>query len=615
MIKSPSVQIAALTWNMGNKSATKAAVDDVYRQVVTDPKNMPAVIALATQEELASDKNRLQVKLLKKLNEGKQPGDEGYYHLIETPEAQYHETMAGANNSAKTLVRAVATSQNRVNAAVLVREPFVLENPHARIDYEAGKSKGNKSIITLRGDLKCGDQRIELNISGGHMDSNVDSKRRAHAEKFLENQGIISHRNQPKSFQQILNEAQRLDIVMGDFNERDYLMQNRKTRDQCHQTTFARYGFDMGVRPHQQLGTQTLHGTYGFHFQGNDTNNEQVKNLPDPRSRANVATGGFLDRVAISSGLNVQDNRYGAQLDQKAFQQVGKKWMYHGSDHVPVARNFSVELPKVNNQPEVICAHIKRKVPDLTQEVNDITSILPVVMSSDRQRNKKLNALEVLAVDKIQYHDSKLDSKQFIRAYLGMGPTDKDGDMKRFHAVKASRKQNLAFSMQYLETRLDEMSKGFINIPQMAEIQNINHLLEQYHQAMDKIMQYDPPVVNKKESKADREMRRILEQEQRIAALEESFVKSVKRLTESKGKEYDYHEMKRHAKVPIKKAPVEKPTADSKKSESPSRKQAIASAFKRLTQTSSQPNVHKENVPPNVRLGQEKAERKSKSKP
>lgn len=613
MTKSPSVQIAALTWNMGNRSATTEAVDDVYRQVITYPNNMPAVIALATQEELASDKNRLQVKLLNKLNEGKMPGDEGYYHLIETPEAQYHETMAGANNSAKTFVRAVATSQNRVNAAVLVREPFTLENPHARIDYESGKNKGNKSIITITGELNCGGQRVGINVSGGHLDSNVDSKRRAHANKFLENQGIIIHGNQPKSFSQIVNEAQRLDVVMGDFNERDYLMKNEKTRDQCHQTTLARHGFDMGARPQQQLGSQTIHGTYGFQFEGNDPSNQQILNRPDQRSRANVATGGYLDRVAISSGLSIKDSRYGAELEPTAFKQVGKKWVYHGSDHVPVARNFSVELPRVETQPQVVCAHVKRKIPDLTQEIVDVTSLLPIVMSSERQKKAKLNTIEVLAIDKIQYHDSKLDPKQFLRAYLGMGKEEKDGNMKRFLEVKASRKQSVAFGMKMLGKELEKLSEGFIGLSQTKEIENLNHLLEQYHQAMDNIMQYNPPIYNKKEPKADTELRKMLEQEQRIASLEETFLKSINRLVETNGQEYNYAEMKRHAKVPLKQPKVEK-TADSKKPESPPRKQAIASAFKKLTQTSSKLSESKANARSNLQIGHERDVRKTKSK-
>ncbi len=406
----------AITWNMGNKAASKSVVDHFYKQLASKP----TVIAISTQEELAATGERLQDKLLAKLNEH---GEE--YELVETVDPQYHTTMAGANNSPVTLAKALLTSENRVSSAVLVKKPFKLEGAKAIIDYEPGKEKGNKSIITIKGTLTTkGGRPFPISVSGGHLDSNSDQKRRAHANAFLEHQGMKS--DKPKNYDEILLEAKTLRIMMGDFNERNYLMSDGNPKDKTHQTNYVAYGFDMALKPMMKIGTKNIDGTYGFGIDGKPSSS------PDPRNRQHVTKGGDLDKIGIVSGLSVQSNQYGAQLDEKGFTVSEKgKGYYEGSDHLPVIRSFTVTPPKEGQELQIVAEYVKKRLPDFQKELDELNSLLDPDTKSIMILQERAKSL--------RFHDSTTAINRFLKSYAGVKEDATITDI--IDALKAKRIQ------------------------------------------------------------------------------------------------------------------------------------------------------------------------------
>jgi len=394
------VPITTMTWNMGNQAASPKVVEELMGQLLMKNGEKPIVIGISTQEELASEGERLQDLLLSNLNEGISLDEQ--YALVQTDEPQFHTTMAGANNSGWTFFKAAFTSSNRVSSAVLVKNPFSLENAIAEIDYEPGKESGYKSVITIKGTLTSLDDGMSLNlsISGGHLDSDSDGKRREHANKFLDSQGMAS----VKTFDKIHKEASSLKILMGDFNERDCLMQNGQTQDRFQWTNYRAYGFDVRTTPDLKMGETSIHGTYGFEF---DSQGEQVITNPDPRGRANVARGGYLDRVIYSSALKVKSDHYGIELDREQFDK--ENGLYHGSDHIPVIRRFEV-TPESESRAEIVGEYIKRRLPDFTQEVEQLKGLL---------EGKSLSALEN-NVKSMQYHDSNISPVDYLKQLAGV---------------------------------------------------------------------------------------------------------------------------------------------------------------------------------------------------
>lgn len=394
------ISIQALTWNMGNKNATKDAVNDIFGQLV---KPAPTVLSISTQEELAPNGERL-VDLLKK----KLEADGSQYELVET----YHTTMAGANNSKKTLAKALFTDQNRVSTAVLVKKPFVLQNAQTRIDYQSNaindeNKKVNKSIITVEGKLTDGKGNpiMDISVSGGHFDANQDQKRRAHANKYLKNSGLKT--TGAKSFDEIYDEASAFKIITGDFNERNQLFgldKKIKAVDMMKQTNFKSYGFDVDKQPQMNKGGQPLKGTYGL----NGIND------PDPKTqRKHVTKGGFLDRVAYNCGLIVKEGNHGFDVDANHMVSNKKgKIFYHGSDHLPVLRSFQVIPPDPDAKAIIVAKHIQRRIPDFNEEIDQIKFLI-------QNKDRLMQALDVVP---LQHHDSEYTKQQFIRIYAGVGP-------------------------------------------------------------------------------------------------------------------------------------------------------------------------------------------------
>lgn len=420
---SSPITIHALTWNLGNKEASPAVLTELSRQLT----DFPTVIALSTQEELAPDNKRLQIKLLEQLN-ASLPEGQPRYKLVETGDPQYHTTTAGANNTVRTLMLSTLTNQNRVNTAVLIREPYELENAQARIDYEPGKEGGNKSIITIKGELRNKEAptlSIPLAISGGHLNSNSDKKRRAHANKFLAQETVKTPH--VKTFEQIYNEAAAFRILMGDMNERDYLMKDGSVQDRSQFTHYRAYGFDIDAIPEQTLSDgQRLLGTYGFKFLLGTK--FQTKNIPDPRGREHMAKGGHLDRVCYSSGLQVTSKQYGARIEENFLQELNGKTFYHGSDHVYVGRRF--EINPDTSKAQVVGTYIKHRLPNFEAEAKDLLTL-----------KQCHNYGELLAAtESMQYHDSTLSKSAFLSQITDLNENQiHEANFNLIHSILATK--------------------------------------------------------------------------------------------------------------------------------------------------------------------------------
>lgn len=403
---SDDISIKAITWNVGNKEATKDAVDDFISQYFSyDP--LPVVIAISTQEELAPTGRCLHEKLLNKLNEGIENEDEKYVLV----KYEFHTTTAGANNSAKTLAIATTTDQNRVSSAILVKKPYKMEGIDSRICYEPGKEKGgNKSFIRIKGTVVAPDEKkLDISVTGCHLDSNSDKKRRAHANAFFEGEDLMA---EDKDFSKIYKEASSLALIQGDFNERDYLYKDRSTRSNANRTNFQSQGFDFDKDPSIQLNGKPIRGTYGFKF---SRDKKQILSSPDPRKRRNVAKGGFLDRIVYSTGLLIKSVSYETKIQPAYFRASKKgKWFQHGSDHLPVIRDVHIPPPTPNASESekiaIVAAYTEKRLPDYKQEIDELR-LLAKIKDADELKD---------AINDLQYHDSEFTPSQFLKLKYGI---------------------------------------------------------------------------------------------------------------------------------------------------------------------------------------------------
>ncbi|MBI2790399.1 MAG: hypothetical protein HYX61_00455 [Gammaproteobacteria bacterium] len=429
-----NVTIAALTWNMGNKSAPSLAVKEFCQQLSAKP----TVIVISTQEELASNGSRLQDLILAEL------GNE--YELVKTPEPQFHTTFAGANNKVSTFLRASFTDNNRVSSAVLVKKPYQLLNAHAHIDYEPGKEKGgNKSIITISGVLMNGDSAMKIAVSGAHLDSNSDKKRRAHMDVYLEREALKSKKDQ--TFGEIYQQASTFRTFGGDLNERDYLMKDNETKDRIHQTNAKGVGFDVDAKPTQNYNDKDVHGTYGAKYLQNNIQNKQQTDVPDPRDRPHVAKGGNLDRMSFSTGLPTQASTIETQLNEENFKLRGKKWLYHGSDHLPVMRIFTVTPPGNDTKAKIVGEYIKKRLPDMTQDIDELKSVLKPPITKENLSSR---------IKSVQFHDSTLSSEQFLKHYAGLAPNENSQNIKDALMAKYRQKIYIRESTKTLNQKIDK---------------------------------------------------------------------------------------------------------------------------------------------------------------
>ncbi len=424
------VNISAITWNMGNRAASKKVIADLLPQLLPTKGSRPEVIVVATQEEMAPTGARLQDLLLEELNKDLMPDQQ--YEIVQTKEPQFHTTMAGSNQKMFTLAQSLLTSDNRVSSAILVKKPLSLDGAVAQIDYEQGKERGNKSVITIKGKLTFTDKSsVDLSVSAGHWDSKSETKRREHANKFLTKNGIKS--SKLKTFDQIYKDASTLNLLLGDFNERDYLMKSGTATDEMRHTVYPSYGYDVVLRPRQLLGDKKLHGTYGYQFEDNDWQAQQLTNVPDTRKRAHVAKGGYLDRVAYSSGLSVLTKNYGVKLDKRFFKlNSDKKWCYHHSDHTPVIRNLEVEMPALNKKEIIVSAYIKRCLPDFSDDCSNFIFLLTNAEDLNQLRDR---ATELMP------HDSTLEPVQFLKQLANVEQDNFESILKGLEEKQAQKEK------------------------------------------------------------------------------------------------------------------------------------------------------------------------------
>lgn len=440
------LKVSAITWNMGNESASKKVADELISQMTFPNGEKPQIVALATQEEMAPNGKRLQDLMLERLNQGLPFKEQ--YELVQTKEPQFHTTMAGANHSFATLTAALLTSDNRVSCAIFVKRPCIVENARAQIDFESGKQKGNKSVITIQGLVKVpGSMPLNIVVSGGHFNAQSEQKRRNHARKYLEAVGIKTSPHQ--NFEQLYQEASAIKLLMGDFNERDRLMKTGNIADEVYKTIYPDFGFDIALQPELTLAGRSLHGTYGFKFNENDLSKEQITNSPDPTNREHVARGGYLDRITISTGLMADNLRYGVTLDENYFKLNKRgKWCYHYADHIPVVRNLVIDLPRHYDRLKIVARHIKQHIPHFQEERAEFVFLFRKCRSFEELKRRASDLL---------YHDSMLSPSEYLQQLAGADENNFETIIAGLHQ-RSLQKEILMELSDKLNTLIDAAS-------------------------------------------------------------------------------------------------------------------------------------------------------------
>lgn len=387
--KTTSVSVFALTWNMGNTSASNTVINSLAQEI--QKTSYPDIIVIGTQEELAKEGSKFKDKLLFVLN-----NEHGMKYVAHNENYKYeisYKTFAGANNSVKTaalsglqktpLSSGLGLAQNRTTLCMLVKEGVIVKDLEAKIYYPPDSKNSNNAFIVLKGSLikntPNGPAIMPFNFANVHLNSSSDRIRRAHANVFFEGEGLS---DLPKSYGQIAQEANHFYLIMGDFNERDYLMKNNAVTDRGHLTNFVGFGFDFFQ--HQGIN-QLTYGTYGF----TKLNNNSPQVASDPRGRLHNAKGGFLDRITYNSGLSVESAplNYGAIINPDEFN-IKSKIFYAGSDHLPVMRHFKINVnesvnPGIADYLDAVRAYLKRRVPNFEYEIKDLQHLKGGLLTDD----------------------------------------------------------------------------------------------------------------------------------------------------------------------------------------------------------------------------------------
>lgn len=399
-----SVNAVALTWNMGNSTAEGDVVNDMVQEITA--KDFPDVILVGTQEEMATKERQLNQQLLDTLNKGP------VKYFLQQNES--HLTLAGGNSKKglKMIFQNRRELQNRTSLTILAKTGVALENIQVRIDYPPGKKKSNNSFIVIEGKLKKGACHLPMAIASVHLSSKTDQKRRLHANVFLgKNFSPLEN-----SYEDLLKASQRFNLIMGDFNERDYLMKDVSVSDRGFLTNFMAHGYDFS-QPQER--PSFVYGTYGF-TQVNDKllKKQKVETIRDPRGRPHNAKGGYLDRITFTSGFSVLSDAgtYGPLTKYHLYEYKGKngKHYYSTSDHVPVVRFFTITSPE--NELSFVRNYVKRLLPNFGPDIAQLDKNAfgfhdeenPTVQFSSAEREEKLKAMRGLA-ENIKVLSSKLE--------------------------------------------------------------------------------------------------------------------------------------------------------------------------------------------------------------
>jgi endonuclease/exonuclease/phosphatase family metal-dependent hydrolase len=395
-----SISIAALTWNVGNKTVKDKIAEGLSQEI--EKLGSPDVIVVGTQEEMAKNGEELKDKLLHQF------GKNSYYIAAENA----HTTFAGANNAVKTAALAVTQRtaasnklnlpQKRCTLAVFVKKGITLTDIKKRIDYPPKEKRSNNAFILIEGKVTKegkGSAPLSISVSSVHLNSRNDNIRRAHANYFFDNQKFT---NTKKTYTDVLQEAKRFHLIMGDFNERDYLMKDNTVTDRGYLTNFTSYGYDFSKKQGRK-NPMSVYGTYGYTKLG-DT---QPTALKDPRDRKHNAKGGFLDQIIITSGLPIKSEaeHYGAVITDKNEFDPKNKLFYSGSDHLPVMRYFNVTIPGSGADEKIVKDYIKRRLPNFDKEIQSIKDIIQI---------KDVDSIK-LKSRKLMFYDSKESVDEFLK--------------------------------------------------------------------------------------------------------------------------------------------------------------------------------------------------------
>lgn len=436
----PPISIAALTWNVGNKTVKDKIAEGLSQEI--EKLGSPDVIVVGTQEELAKNGEELKDKLLHQF------GKNSYHIAAENA----HTTFAGANNAVKTAAFAVAQTtsasnklnlpQNRCTLAVFVKKGINFTDLKKRIDYPPGEKKSNNAFILIEGKVTKEDAEgspLFISVSSVHLNSKSDSIRRAHANYFFDNQKFT---NVMKSYSDILEEGRCFHVTMGDTNERDVLMKDNTVEDRGHLTNFMGYGYDFSTKQARK-NPVSVYGTYGYTKLG-DTRPTILK---DPRGRKHNAKGGFLDRIIITSGLPIESeaDHYGVVITDKNEFDPKNKLFYSGSDHLPVMRYFKVSVPGSSEDEKIVKEYIKRRLPNFEKEIQDIKILI---------QDKDLKVIKS-KVKKLMFYDSKETEEDFLKKLSNLRSLSSD-DLDKKLASKI-------WDLGVLQKKIDDLRKKIDN--------------------------------------------------------------------------------------------------------------------------------------------------------
>jgi hypothetical protein len=427
------VDIRSVTWNVGGKTPPSDAV-----AILAEKLKGADVIAIGTQEENGKDKDRLHEQLLRTLNESITLG--GQYRIVEVDGKNYRHTTAGG----------VLSGKQHTRTTIIVKEPYDFDPaPTVTVvdDLKSQKSslipvEYNKTIIDISGTLKAltPDGRketiMDVSIASGHMESNAEKSRRNHTDSYLDEKGMLEDAS---SFDEIVKEASRVSIFMGDTNERDYFMADGSTQNPGETMNLKGFGFDTqktpistssGAHVNEQNpisiegkvkgkekvleGVTKLEGSYGVTL--NDDGIQEAKKCKKNKDRPHVTEGGHLDRVSISTGRNINDSAYETVVDGVGFNKKGKI-RYWGSDHAPVIR--STKINTQINTTTLVANFINSRIPDFPRQLASIQKVQEQIKLAVQAGVDGTDAITE-GIKSIRLYDDKSDNATILKKSFGI---------------------------------------------------------------------------------------------------------------------------------------------------------------------------------------------------
>ena len=415
MTTNTPIDIRAITWNIGSKKPKLAAIEALTKQMIGAD-----VIAVATQEEKCSkDAQRLHNQMLAKLN----ALHTGVYKIVTIDDGAdtFRETSAGG-----------ALSGQHTRTTLIVKEPYKFDpNPTVTItdDHESKQSASlnrhhNKTIIDIAGTLTNGSgNTMDINFGSGHLESNAESSRRVHTDEYLETMGVKTTHN--SSFDELVAEAARVRVFMGDTNERDLLMADGSTRNPGETMAMRGFGYDTHELPHSTKNGHNeanMEGSYGVEHDGDGN---QIHNASKKASsRPHVTEGGHLDRIAIAAGRKVTTSTYATLVDGADLNKKGKL-RYWGSDHAPVVRQMKVSVE--TSKAQMVTNLITARLPDFTDDIERRKHVIKEINKAyaDHEERRMPSEAVMEGLKSVRLYDRQaLNSNNLLKKAFGITSVD-----------------------------------------------------------------------------------------------------------------------------------------------------------------------------------------------